>query len=69
MRISNAFYWVGLIGFLLAALLSIPPVLTNTLAALGLTNLRGIFDIVLLPLLTLFAVLYLVGLRGRKMRG
>jgi mercuric ion transport protein len=51
---KNRLFKVGAVGAIIAAICCFTPVLVILLAALGLSSLVGLLDVVLLPILGLF---------------
>jgi mercuric ion transport protein len=58
----------GIAGFVLTALCCLTPVLVWLFAGLGLSALVGGLDYILFPLLGVFAILCVVGLKKQRQR-
>ncbi|MFG5380945.1 mercury resistance system transport protein MerF [Yoonia sp. R2-816] len=58
---TNRALWIGGIGTLVAAICCFTPALVALLGALGLLALVGYLDLVLLPLLGIFALILIFG--------
>ncbi len=58
---ANRALWIGGIGTLVAAICCFTPALVVLLGALGLSALVGYLDLVLLPLLGIFALILIFG--------
>ncbi len=58
---TNRAIWIGGIGTLVAAICCFTPALVVLLGALGLSALVGYLDLVLLPLLGIFALILIFG--------
>ncbi len=58
---TNRALWIGGIGTLVAAICCFTPALVVLLGALGLSALVGYLDLVLLPLLGIFALILIFG--------
>ncbi len=56
----------GMIGSIITALCCFTPVLIWVLSAIGLTTIIVYLDIVLLPLLGVFIIMFVVGVIRRK---